>query len=170
MRWTASRPPPTSGPFTHNWWMWSPRPTSSPTSPRAPAKRVPGNLRFDVDGNPTVGVGGYEIVGRRRRQTQIPLIPTRRLLRDFMPLKMICWNVLPGGGVDNGGRSPLPVRGSTSFIDALSDFLWHDDRGRAFGMWRWLPDWRRDDTPVYRFDYSVEANPLKVSNASRPTR
>lgn len=131
------------------------------------AKRVPGNLRFDVIGNPTVDLGGYEIVGRLPgKQAQIPLIPAWRLLRDFMPLK---------GHRGTFSRSVAMTkedvhlyRYGDQFIDAVSDFLWHDDRGRAFGMWRWLPDWRRDDTPVYRFDYAVEANPHEVPRAWDP--
>ena len=30
-------------------------------------------------------------------------------------------------------------------------------------MWRWLPDWSRDDTAVYRFDYAVEAEPSRCA-------
>lgn len=131
------------------------------------ANRVPGNLRFEPIGNPTVDLGGYEIVGRLPgKQAQIPLIPAWRLLRDFMPLK---------GHRGTFSRSVAMkaddvhlYRYGDPFIEAVSDFLWHDDRGRAFGMWRWLPDWRRDDTPVYRFDYAVEANPLDVPNAANP--
>ena len=51
------------------------------------------------------------------------------------------------------------------FIDAVSDFLWHDDRGRAFGMWRWLPDWARGDLVAYRFDYAVEARPASARDS-----
>ena len=131
------------------------------------AQRAPGNLRFDPVGNPKVDLGGYEVLGRLPgKQVQIPLIPAWRLLRDFMPLK------------GHRGTFSRPVamrkddvhlyRYGDQFIDAVSDFLWHDDRGRAFGMWRWLPDWRRDDTPVYRFDYAIEANPLEVPDASDP--
>jgi ATP-dependent helicase HepA len=131
------------------------------------AKRVPGNLRFDPIGEPMMDLGGYEIVGRLPgKQAQIPLIPAWRLLRDFMPLK---------GHRGTFSRSVAMkkddvhlYRYGDQFIDAVSDFLWHDDRGRAFGMWRWLPEWRRDDTPLYRFDYAVEANPLEVEKASDP--
>lgn len=133
------------------------------------AKRVPGNLRFDPIGNPMGGLGGYEILGRLPgKQAQIPLIPAWRLLRDFMPLKGHQGTFSRSIAIEKDDVHLY--RYGDQFIDAVSDFLWHDDRGRAFGMWRWLPDWRRDDTPVYRFDYAVEAKPLEVPKASDPRR
>lgn len=131
------------------------------------ANSAAGNLRFERTGNPVGGLGGYESVGRLPdKQALIPLIPASRLVRDFLPLK------------DHHGTFVREVslecedvhlyRYGDQFIDAVSDFLWHDDRGRAFGMWRWLPDWERDDTPVYRFDYAVEANPLEVPTSKDP--
>jgi ATP-dependent helicase HepA len=125
------------------------------------AGRAPGNLRFEPIGNPVLGVGSYEVFGRLPgTQVQIPLVPAWRLKRDFLPLK---------GQVGTFQRRIAIERGDVrlyrygdQFIDAVSDFLWHDDRGRAFGMWRWLPDWPREERPVYRFDYAIEANPLEA--------
>jgi ATP-dependent helicase HepA len=131
------------------------------------AKRVPGNLRFDPIGKPATDLGGYEIIGRLPgKQAQIPLIPAWRLLRDFMPLQGHRGTFSRSVAIEKDDVHLY--RYGDQFIDAVSDFLWHDDRGRAFGMWRCLPDWRRDDTPIYRFDYAVEANPLEVSTASDP--
>ena len=31
-------------------------------------------------------------------------------------------------------------------------------------MWRWMLEWDHEDTPVYRFDYAVEADPLRVAS------
>ncbi|WP_256792972.1 protein DpdE [Terrabacter sp. Ter38] len=126
-----------------------------------------GNLRFERKGNPSAGLGSYEALGRLPgRQAQIPLIPASRLVRDFLPLK---------GHVGTYVREVALAREDVHlyrygdpFIDAVSDFLWHDDRGRAFGMWRWLPEWSLDDTPLYRFDYAVEADPLAVPAADDP--
>lgn len=131
------------------------------------ANSVAGNLRFERKGNPATGLGSYEALGRLPgKQAQIPLIPASRLVRDFLPLK---------GHVGTFVREVALAREDVHlyrygdpFVDAVSDFLWHDDRGRAFGMWRWLPEWSRDDTPLYRFDYAVEADPLKVQTANDP--
>ena len=133
------------------------------------ANSAAGNLRFERKGNPAAGLGGYEALGRLPgKQAQIPLIPASRLVRDFLPLK---------GHVGTYVREVALAREDVHlyrygdpFIDAVSDFLWHDDRGRAFGMWRWLPEWSRDDTALYRFDYAVEADPLDVPSAEDPRR
>ncbi|MFX0540050.1 protein DpdE [Ornithinimicrobium sp. Y1847] len=131
------------------------------------ANSAPGNLRFERRGNPATGLGGYEPLGRLPgKQTQIPLIPASRLVRDFLPLKGHV-----GTFVREVALSCEDVhlyRYGDPFIDAVSDFLWHDDRGRAFGMWRWMPEWPREDTPLYRFDYAVEGNPLGVPSSSDP--
>jgi ATP-dependent helicase HepA len=130
-------------------------------------KSAAGNLRFVRIGNPVADIGGYEALGRLPgKQAQIPLIPASRLVRDFMPLKDHRGTFVREVSLE---REDVHLyRYGDQFIDAISDFLWHDDRGRAFGMWRWLPDWERDDTPVYRFDYAVEANPLEVPSPKDP--
>ena len=80
------------------------------------------------------------------KQAQIPLIPASRLVRDFLPLKGHRGTFVREVALE---REDVHLyRYGDQFIDAVSDFLWHDDRGRAFGMWRWLPDWSRDDTPA----------------------
>ncbi|MFD6091263.1 protein DpdE [Oerskovia sp. NPDC060338] len=131
------------------------------------ANSAAGNLRFETTGNPVAGLGGYEVIGRLPgRQAQIPLIPASRLIRDFLPIKGHRGTFVRHVALE--GEDVHLYRYGNEFIDAVSDFLWHDDRGRAFGMWRWLPDWERDDTPVYRFDYAVEANPLEVPTQKDP--
>lgn len=131
------------------------------------ANRSAGNLRFEPIGNPVAGVGGYEVIGRLPgKQAQLPLIPATRLVRDFVPLKGHRGTFVRQVALEH--EDMHLYRYGDQFIDAVSDFLWHDDRGRAFGMWRWLPDWERDDTPVYRFDYTVEANPLEVPTQKDP--
>ena len=131
------------------------------------ANSAAGNLRFERIGNPVAGLGGYEAIGRLPgKQAQIPLIPASRLIRDFLPLKGHRGTFMREVSLE---REDVHLyRYGDHFIDAVSDFLWHDDRGRAFGMWRWLPDWERHDTPVYRFDYAVEANPLEVPTQKDP--
>ncbi len=131
------------------------------------ASSAAGNLRFERVGNPVAGLGGYESLDRLPgKQAQIPLIPASRLVRDFLPLKGHSGTFVREVALE---REDVHLyRYGDQFIDAVSDFLWHDDRGRAFGMWRWLPDWPRDDTPLYRFDYAVEADPLDVPTSNDP--
>ncbi|NYG07750.1 ATP-dependent helicase HepA [Phycicoccus badiiscoriae] len=131
------------------------------------ANSAAGNLRFERIGNPIAGLGGYESISRLPgKQAQIPLIPASRLVRDFLPLQGHRGTFVREVSLE---REDVHLyRYGDQFIDAVSDFLWHDDRGRAFGMWRWLPDWAHDDTPVYRFDYAVEANPLEAGTAKDP--
>jgi ATP-dependent helicase HepA len=128
------------------------------------ANSAAGNLRFERRGNPATGLGGYESLGRLPgKQAQIPLIPASRLVRDFLPLKGHVGTFIRE--VALSCEDVHLYRYGDPFIDAVSDFLWHDDRGRAFGMWRWMPEWPREDTPLYRFDYAVEANPLEVPSS-----
>lgn len=128
------------------------------------ANHVPGNLRFGVIGDPVHGVGGYDALSHSAGgQLQIPLVPLDRLERDFLPIR------------DQRGTYARDIaitrdnshlyRYGDPFIEAVSDFLWHDDRGRAFGMWRWLPDWAYGERIAYRFDYAVEAQDLSPETA-----
>lgn len=125
---------------------------------------VPGNLRFSVSGDPRQGIGRYDAISLQpRMQLQLPLVPLERLERDFLPL----------GGQLGTYRRDIAVRHNHTrlyrygdpFIAAVSDFLWHDDRGRAFGMWRWIPDWGLGEHIAYRFDYAVEVRPFSVAAA-----
>jgi ATP-dependent helicase HepA len=121
--------------------------------------QAPGNLRFRVIGDPVHGVGGYDAFTRLPgKQLGIPLVSLERLERDFLPIRDQRGTYLRAVAVKQRGTHVY--RYGDPFIDAVSDFLWHDDRGRAFGMWRWIPDWGYRDRVSYRFDYAVEAQPL----------
>lgn len=120
---------------------------------------VPGNLRFNVVGDPLHAVGGYDAISPRSgRPLQIPLVSLERLARDFVPILDQRGTYFRSLAVKR--RDTHLYRYGDPLIDAVSDFLWHDDRGRAFGMWRWLPDWGYGERIGYRFDYAVEAQPL----------
>lgn len=126
--------------------------------------QVPGNLRFKTIGNPVHGVGGYDALTRMPgRQVQIPLVSLERLERDFLPIRNQRGTFLRGVAIKHGDTHLY--RYGDPFIEAVSDFLWHDDRGRAFGMWRWLPDWEHGERIAYRFDYAVEAQPIGIESA-----
>lgn len=119
---------------------------------------APGNLRFRVIGDPLHGVGGYDAFTHLPgKQLQLPLVSLERLERDFLPIRDQRGTYLRGVAIKRSGTHLY--RYGDPFIEAVSDFLWHDDRGRAFGMWRWLPEWGYGERVAYRFDYAVEAQP-----------
>ncbi|MFC8412538.1 protein DpdE [Streptomyces coelicoflavus] len=129
------------------------------------ARREAGNLRFTPAGDPAHAIGSYEPVSRPAAgQVQIPLIPAARLQRDFVPLAGHRGTFVRKVAVEHEGVRLY--RYGDQFIDAVSDFLWNDDRGRAFGMWRWIPTWPYAEHLAYRFDYAVEAQPLQASTES----
>ncbi|MGY2129387.1 protein DpdE [Blastococcus sp. SYSU DS0617] len=134
------------------------------------ANSAPGNLRFRVISDPRSGVGGYDALTRLPgKQLQIPLVSVERLERDFLPIRDQRGTFLRRIAVQQPDTHLY--RYGDTFIDAVSDFLRHDDRGRAFGMWRWIPDWERGLMIAYRFDYAVEARPTsgERSTAARAT-
>lgn len=125
---------------------------------------VSGNMRLKRIGNPRTGEGSYSITPDRRAEP--PLIPLWRVRRDFVRLE---------GQMATFRREVAVTRPSVRlyrygapFIDAVSDFVWHDDRGRCFGVWRFDPDWTLEELVVYRFDYHVEAAiPMATPHSGR---
>ncbi|MGB6073210.1 MAG: protein DpdE [Rhodococcus sp. (in: high G+C Gram-positive bacteria)] len=124
---------------------------------------VAGNIRLTPTGTPRTGVGSYHIT--KERSAEPPLIPLWRLRRDFVPLE----------GQVGTFRRELSVekadvrlfRYGSPFIDSIADFVWNDDRGRAFGMWRYQQGWESEEFVAYRFDFHVEAN-LPVTGKHPP--
>ncbi len=126
---------------------------------------APGNLRFRVIGDPRTAVGRYEALSRLQgRDLQIPLVSVERLERDFLPLRDHSGTFIRSLAVRNPDTHLF--RYGDPFVDAVSDFLWHDDRGRAFGMWRWIPDWGHGTQIAYRFDFAVESRSSALSDDS----
>lgn len=112
-----------------------------------------GNLRLKRIGNPVTGEGSYSITPDHRAEP--PLIPLWRVRRDFVRLEGQLATFKRELAVT---RPPVRLyRYGAPFINAVSDFIWHDDRGRCFGMWRFDPDWQFEELAAYRFDYHVEA-------------
>ncbi|MFF2351872.1 protein DpdE [Kitasatospora sp. NPDC058115] len=127
----------------------------------------PGSLRFTPEGDPVHRVGGYRAGGDSfQKHSFTPLVPASRLQRDFVPLEGHHGTFVREAAVVNDGVRLY--RYGDRFIDSVSDFLWHDDRGRAFGMWRWRPDWSHAERVAYRFDYAVEARPLQADAQMDP--
>jgi ATP-dependent helicase HepA len=92
------------------------------------------------------------------------LVPTWRIIREFAPQQEQPGTFLRAVAVARPGVRLY--RYGAPFVDAVADFLWHDDRGRAFGMWRWDPSWSRAEQVAYRFDYHVEADVSTGSTAA----
>ncbi|MFW0793304.1 protein DpdE [Gordonia sp. CPCC 205515] len=117
-------------------------------------ERAPGNIRLTTNGSPRTGIGSYRII--KERSAEPPLIPLSRLRRDFVPIE----------GQAGTFRREIAVatpdvrlfRYGSRFINAVSDFIMNDDRGRAFGMWRYDTDWEYEELVAFRFDFHVEAN------------
>jgi ATP-dependent helicase HepA len=113
-----------------------------------------GNLRLKRIGSPRTGAGRYSITPDARAEP--PLIPLWRVRRDFVGIE----------GQTGTFRRDVAVelpnvrlyRYGSPFVDAVCDFVWHDDRGRCFGLWRHDPDWKYEELVAYRFDYHVEAD------------
>jgi ATP-dependent helicase HepA len=65
------------------------------------------------------------------------------------------------------------LRYGSGFIDALSQFVDHDDRGRAFAMWRYRPGSPTfNDSGVdlhFRFDFLIEASIEAVEDVMKET-
>ncbi|MFH9493154.1 protein DpdE [Streptomyces halstedii] len=129
------------------------------------SRRAAGNLRFAPAGDPAHAIGSYEPVSRRTAgQVQMPLVSAARLQRDFVPLAGHRGTFVRKVAVEH--EDVRLYRYGDQFIDAVSDFLWNDDRGRAFGLWRWIPTWPYAERLAYRFDYAIEAQPLQASPES----
>ncbi|MGW1802216.1 protein DpdE [Streptomyces sp. NPDC001984] len=129
------------------------------------SRRAAGNLRFAPAGDPAHAIGSYEPVSRLAAgHVQMPLVSAARLQRDFVPLAGHRGTFVRKVAVEH--EDVRLYRYGDQFIDAVSDFLWNDDRGRAFGMWRWIPTWPYTERLAYRFDYAIEAQPLQASPES----
>lgn len=129
------------------------------------SRRAAGNLRFAPVGDPAHAIGSYEPVSRLAAgRVQMPLVSAARLQRDFVPLAGHRGTFVRKVAVEH--EDVRLYRYGDQFIDAVSDFLWNDDRGRAFGMWRWIPTWPYAERLAYRFDYAIEAQPLQASPES----
>ena len=115
---------------------------------------VPGNLKLKRVGSPRVGEGHYSITPDKRAEP--PLIPLWRVRRDFVQLEGQAATFKREIAV---ARPQVRLyRYGAPFIEAISDFVWHDDRGRCFGMWRYDPDWKEEEFVGYRFDIHVDAD------------
>lgn len=123
-----------------------------------------GNIRLTSTGSPRTHSGSYRIT--KEKSAEPPLIPLWRLRRDFVPLEGQTGTFRREVSVSNPGVRLY--RYGAPFVDAVADFVWNDDRGRAFGMWRYLPEWEYEELVAYRFDFHIEAD-LAMTKPSTPS-
>ncbi|WP_187774311.1 protein DpdE [Lolliginicoccus suaedae] len=128
------------------------------TCPGAISSGVPGNLRF-VREKVAESANTYRL-GNRDRKEQMPLVPWHRILRDFqVPLQQSWTGVRAVASSEGIGL----LRTGSLLMDALEDYLRHDDRGRSWGMWRWSSAYSGPNTMWLRFDLHVEARRVDLS-------
>ncbi|UQB75383.1 hypothetical protein KI427_09160 [Rhodococcus ruber] len=121
-----------------------------------------GNIRLTPTGSPRTHIGSYRIT--KEKSAEPPLIPLWRLRRDFVPLEGQVGTFRREIAVAKPGVRLY--RYGSPFIDAVSDFVWNDDRGRAFGMWRYHPEWKYEELVAYRFDFHIEADLPEANSLS----
>jgi ATP-dependent helicase HepA len=123
---------------------------------------APGNLRFRRQSSPATGAGTYEVDDPRTRRGQAPLVPLGRLRRSIAPALVHPW---AGRRQKAAERGAGLLRAGSPLVDAITDFLWHDDRGRAWGMWRYDAAHERAPEVWVRVDVHVHADPALVVDA-----
>ena len=117
-----------------------------------------GNLRFHRDGDPVDGVGFYALSpsGQRTNTDQLPAIPADRVRRDLAGVAGRPATFERSVAVEMPGIRLY--RYGEPMMDAIADFLWHDDRGRLWAIWRYVPGWDRDDAVFFGIDFQAKAS------------
>lgn len=124
---------------------------------------MPGSIRMTRVGTPVLDTGSYSITPDRRAEP--PLIPLWRIRRDFVRLEGQTGTFRREVAVHRPGVRLY--RYGSPLVAAVCDFIWNDDRGRCFGMWRYDSAWQEEDLVAYRFDFHVEAElPQPATGAS----
>lgn len=112
-----------------------------------------GNLRFIRAGNPVHGVGRFEFNDpSSTRNGLLPLVPLRRLRTDFVGIKE---HGYAGKRAIALTRGVSPIRIGSPIVDVVHNFLRHDDRGRAWGLWRHDPTYEGATEVWWRVDILV---------------
>ena len=113
-------------------------------------------------------MGGYEVIGRLPgKQAQIPLIPASRLAPRLRAAQGPSRDVRPGRSLSSARTcTSTATATSSSTLSATSSGT--TTAGALSACGAGCPTGERDDTPVYRFDYAVEANPLEVPTRKDP--
>ena len=92
----------------------------------------PGNLSFDQEQDPVAGAGRYRAPEPSQKRSRRALVPLWRMR-----------NLVPVLEVPLSSRRDVALTQQVSLLRSchplfagIADYLRHDDRGRAFGMWR----------------------------------
>ena len=98
------------------------------------------------------------------KPTPETLVPIDDLLR-FLPPEELKKAGTYNRQLANHRPGKVLYRVGAGIIDALRDYVQWDDRGRAFALWRHIPEWPDDEGMEwigFRFDYVIEANLLGI--------
>jgi ATP-dependent helicase HepA len=131
------------------------------------AANIPGNLRFASESDES-GRTIYRVArsGDSVHINNMPLLPWGTLHR----LQEVTGNpgVYERMKAVNMGRATRVFRFGEPLIEAVSEFLEHDDRGRLFALWRPAPELEGfDDQVHFRLDMRVEASTNELMRVVR---
>jgi ATP-dependent helicase HepA len=94
------------------------------------------------------------------RPTRRTLLPVNEI-ETFLPPKELHKPGTYNRRLANRRSGRVLYRSGAGIIDALRNYVQWDDRGRAFALWRHVPEWPADEGLEwvgYRFDYVIEAD------------
>ena len=124
----------------------------------------PGNLSFDQERDPVAGAGRYRAPQPTQKRPRRALVPLWRM-RNLM-------HVLE---VPLSSRRDVALTEQVSLLRSchplfagITDYLRHDDRGRAFGMWRFDPSHIGSPQVWLRASAHLHADPTGVASAEVP--
>jgi len=122
----------------------------------------PGNLSFDQERDPVHGAGRYrapEPSPKRSRRALVPLWRMRNLVRVLeLPLSSRREVALT--------EQVSLLRSCHPLFAGIADYLRHDDRGRAFGMWRFDPGHVGPPQVWLRVAAHLHADPTAAASAA----
>jgi ATP-dependent helicase HepA len=122
----------------------------------------PGNLSFDRERDPVGGAGRYrapEPSQRRSRRALVPLWRMRNLMR------VLEFPISSQRDIALKEQVSL-LRSCHPLFTGIVDYLRHDDRGRAFGMWRFDPGHMGAPQVWLRVAAHLHADPTVVASAA----
>jgi len=122
----------------------------------------PGNLSFDRERDPVVGTGRYRAPEPSHRRSRRALVPLWRM-RNLM--HVLDLPVASRRDVALEEQVSL-LRSCHPLFTGIVDYLRHDDRGRAFGMWRFDPGHLGAPQVWLRVAAHLHADPTVVASAA----
>lgn len=122
----------------------------------------PGNLSFDRERDPVAGAGRYRAPEPSRKRSRRALVPLWRMRNLVRVLEL---PVASRRDVALEEQVSL-LRSCHPLFAGMADYLRHDDRGRAFGMWRFDPSHVGSPQVWLRVAAHLHADPAAVAIAA----